>query len=164
MNDEQAFFGVMDAHPDDMTTRLVFADWLQERGEDERAAGYRALAAARIVPYYATGGKLWGVLSREYMEALKESSPSTYRDWRSRYPDRYVAGAWIAAVPAPDELGDTEHGVTAELPLFKWQLNEGMFTMFGENYAATNRPSTILDALAVHHAAYLASVSGEALV
>lgn len=49
MNDEDAFQAALDADPSDRTTRLVFADWLQERG-DERAEGYRALAALRLAP------------------------------------------------------------------------------------------------------------------
>lgn len=46
--DEAAFQALLDEHPDDHTTRLVFADWLEERG-DPRAAGYRALARCGFV-------------------------------------------------------------------------------------------------------------------
>lgn len=49
MNDEEAFQAALDARPNDHTTRLVFADWLQDRG-DERAEGYRMMAFARMVP------------------------------------------------------------------------------------------------------------------
>jgi uncharacterized protein (TIGR02996 family) len=42
MNEEEAFQKQLDEHPDDFQTRLVFADWLEERG-DPRAQGYRAL-------------------------------------------------------------------------------------------------------------------------
>lgn len=41
--DEAAFQSHLDSHPDDHTARLVFADWLEERG-DPRAEGYRWLA------------------------------------------------------------------------------------------------------------------------
>jgi uncharacterized protein (TIGR02996 family) len=41
---EDDFQQQLDANPDDWQTRLVFADWLQER-DDPRADGYRALAA-----------------------------------------------------------------------------------------------------------------------
>src|SRR5579862_8640416 len=40
---------MLDAHPDDYQTRLVFADWLEEHG-DPRAPGYRALGALGIAP------------------------------------------------------------------------------------------------------------------
>jgi uncharacterized protein (TIGR02996 family) len=49
MNDESAFQAWLDAHPDDFNCRLVFADWLQERG-DERAEGYRALGLLMLSP------------------------------------------------------------------------------------------------------------------
>lgn len=42
MTEEDAFQSALDSNPDDATTRLVFADWLDERG-DPRASGYRAL-------------------------------------------------------------------------------------------------------------------------
>lgn len=43
MTTEDDFNRALDAQPDDWHTRLVFADWLQDRG-DPRAAGYRAIA------------------------------------------------------------------------------------------------------------------------
>jgi uncharacterized protein (TIGR02996 family) len=46
---EDDFQKQLDAHPDDFQTRLVFADWLQERA-DERAEGYRALGVQRLYP------------------------------------------------------------------------------------------------------------------
>jgi uncharacterized protein (TIGR02996 family) len=53
MTDEDAFQSWLDAHPDDHTCRLVFADWLQER-IDVRAEGYRALGALRLIPLGVT--------------------------------------------------------------------------------------------------------------
>jgi uncharacterized protein (TIGR02996 family) len=47
---EDDFQSALDANPDDWQTRLVFADWLQERG-DPRAEGYRALGRNRFYPY-----------------------------------------------------------------------------------------------------------------
>jgi uncharacterized protein (TIGR02996 family) len=44
---EDDFQQQLDRHPNDLQTRLVFADWLQERG-DLRAEGYRALSAQRL--------------------------------------------------------------------------------------------------------------------
>jgi uncharacterized protein (TIGR02996 family) len=48
--EEDAFQSRLDEHPDDHTTRLVFADWLEERG-DPRAAGYRALGLLGRWPF-----------------------------------------------------------------------------------------------------------------
>jgi uncharacterized protein (TIGR02996 family) len=42
MTTEDDFQSALDATPEDWQTRLVFADWLEERG-DLRAEGYRAL-------------------------------------------------------------------------------------------------------------------------
>lgn len=47
--DEAAFHAAIDAAPDDATLRLVFADWLEERG-DPRAEGYRVLATRGLRP------------------------------------------------------------------------------------------------------------------
>ena len=49
MTTEDDFQAALDDDPDDWQTRLVFADWLQERG-DPRAEGYRALGVLRRVP------------------------------------------------------------------------------------------------------------------
>jgi uncharacterized protein (TIGR02996 family) len=58
---EGDFHRAIDAQPDDWQTRLVFADWLQERG-DPRAEGYRALVAlgkrAKSVQMATGTGKL----------------------------------------------------------------------------------------------------------
>jgi uncharacterized protein (TIGR02996 family) len=46
---EDDFQKALDANPADWQTRLVFADFLQERG-DPRAEGYRALGVLRLRP------------------------------------------------------------------------------------------------------------------
>lgn len=45
MTDEQAFLDRLRANPHDRPTRLIYADWLEERG-DERAAVLRLETAA----------------------------------------------------------------------------------------------------------------------
>ena len=49
MTTEDDFQKQLDEHPDDFQTKLVFADWLQER-DDPRADGYRALGVQRLYP------------------------------------------------------------------------------------------------------------------
>lgn len=49
MTTEDDFQKQLDANPKEWQTRLVFADWLQERG-DPRAEGYRALGVLRLLP------------------------------------------------------------------------------------------------------------------
>ena len=62
MNEEEAFQRALDEHPEDWQTRLVFADWLEERG-DPRAEGYRALARRRRYPM--RNGAAWWWASRQ---------------------------------------------------------------------------------------------------
>lgn len=50
MTDESAFQSAFDADPTNSALRLVFADWLEERG-DWRAAGYRWMGENRKWPY-----------------------------------------------------------------------------------------------------------------
>ena len=50
MTDESAFQAALDADPADFALRLVFAGWLEERG-DWRAAGYRWMGEHRKWPY-----------------------------------------------------------------------------------------------------------------
>ena len=49
MTDEDTFQAALDAEPDNSAMRLVFADWLEERG-DWRAAGYRWMAERGKAP------------------------------------------------------------------------------------------------------------------
>lgn len=53
---EDDFQRRLDECPDDHTCRLVFADWLEERG-DPRAEGYRALGVWKRRPFL--GGSAW---------------------------------------------------------------------------------------------------------
>jgi len=59
MTTEQDFNDALDLHPNDWQTRLVFADWLDER-DDPRAEGYRALAACRVYPATTASQSTWG--------------------------------------------------------------------------------------------------------
>lgn len=54
MTTEDDFQKLLDENPDDHHTRLVFADWLQDR-DDPRADGYRALAVGRHYPHHLGG-------------------------------------------------------------------------------------------------------------
>ena len=47
MNERDAFLAALEKDEDDTTTRLVFADWLDERGEHEEADRMRKWPAAK---------------------------------------------------------------------------------------------------------------------
>ncbi|MBX3158245.1 MAG: TIGR02996 domain-containing protein [Deltaproteobacteria bacterium] len=51
MTDEAALLATLAEHPGDDDTRLVYADWLEERGEVQRAAVLRGIAALARVPF-----------------------------------------------------------------------------------------------------------------
>lgn len=47
MSHREAFLRALEANEEDVTTRLVYADWLEERGETEEAERQRAWPAAK---------------------------------------------------------------------------------------------------------------------
>ena len=61
MTTEDDFHRALDANPDDWQTRLVFADWLDDRG-DPRAEGYRALGHLRLCPFVDATFYWWTTL------------------------------------------------------------------------------------------------------
>lgn len=60
MTTEDDFQSSLDRCPDDWQTRMILADFLEERG-DVRAEGYRALGANRIAPVRGDRGNGWWV-------------------------------------------------------------------------------------------------------
>jgi len=54
MSTREAFLRALEADEDDVTTRLVYADWLEERGQTEEAERQRAWPAAKewLVKFY----------------------------------------------------------------------------------------------------------------
>ncbi len=62
MNDRDAFIRAIIAQPDDDVLRLVYADWLDENGEKERAEFIRlqcSIALMLVPTGHAHGDKLW---------------------------------------------------------------------------------------------------------
>ena len=107
--EEAAFQAALDENPADHTTRLVFADWLQERG-DPRAEGYRALATLRKVPgIWAEFGYdgYWFWLYGENIETLPA-------DWWNRFREKY---SLVSALrPSRRECEDWAARAFSELP------------------------------------------------
>ena len=65
MTTEDDFQAALDANPEGWQTRLVFADWLQERG-DPRAEGYRALAVLGLCPFGRDGFWWWTTIESRH--------------------------------------------------------------------------------------------------
>ncbi len=100
MSDEDAFQAALDANPDDHVTRLVFADWLQDRG-DERAEGYRAMGVMRRVPVLdlRDGQVLW---FRKSTTMTKEWS----RSWWFTKSSIATEGVWPESCTLVDDWLD----------------------------------------------------------
>lgn len=106
MNDEDDFQRMLDANPDDHNTRLVFADWLQER-DDPRAEGYRWLGESGLRPIddrvsvaadwspLEMSGKHWGWRYEKYrpfpIACLPALLTNSTREWSYCYGTRREA-------------------------------------------------------------------------
>ena len=82
MTTEDDFQAALDAHPEDWQTRLVFADWLQERG-DPRADGYRALGVLRLCPFGLHDFWWWTTIDSKHCpkEGVKGNGCTLPDDW-----------------------------------------------------------------------------------
>ncbi len=94
MTTEDDFQRALDANPDDHHTRLVFADWLQERG-DERAEGYRELGHLRLYPCHFVERDMWyfGVASNPHA---------------ATFPRHALPTVWFGAVESTIQFGADE--------------------------------------------------------
>ena len=96
MTTEDHFHALLDADPADYLTRLVLADWLQERG-DARAEGYRVLGMLKRCPERC--GSDWG-----WTHSPAGPSWDTYR---SIYPSSLTSDWWYGCYKLSDRnLGD----------------------------------------------------------
>jgi uncharacterized protein (TIGR02996 family) len=93
---EEDFQRALDANPEDWQARLVFADWLDERG-DLRAEGYRALGRLRLRPYPMDNSRHWWTAEGDGPPTFNHLPPDwfekvagyQYRTGRWRWPERW---------------------------------------------------------------------------
>jgi uncharacterized protein (TIGR02996 family) len=99
---EDDFQSALDANPQDWHTRLVFADWLDERG-DPRGPGYRALGrrCRQALPCRLAGGPLRYILGTELIDP---------KPHRKRWGACLLERDWFALV-ALSTACDTRHDV-----------------------------------------------------
>lgn len=127
MTDEDCFQAALDANPDDHVTRLAFADWLEERG-DQRAEGYRALGLLRkhaAVPgsqaLGANGGCWFWVTSVDPATAL----PIDWqRAWRPLVPKSFVATNTRRRIEDAAALGFAKLSVERRAVILKTPVGE----------------------------------------
>jgi len=86
---EEDFQRRLDADPTDWPTRLVFADWLQER-RDERAEGYRAAGGGCwCAPAHSASHDWWVYFAQEQAEPDSYYRPAAIpQDWFALAWDR----------------------------------------------------------------------------
>ena len=113
---EDDFQAALDAQPGDWQTRLVFADWLDERG-DPRADGYRALAVRRWQAYRPGIADYWTVGT---YSAGKQDVSDLPDDWFTHVCPRKrrvraTKGMWIS-LPSRREAEDAAALAFANLP------------------------------------------------
>lgn len=98
MTTEDDFQNALTATPDDWQTRLVFADWLQDRG-DPRADGYRALGVLKLRPH-AVGTRNWWTAKGDGQPYYNHLPPDWFQllagykhrsQGRWRWPEAWVA-------------------------------------------------------------------------
>lgn len=112
--DEAAFHAALDTDPGDHTTRLVFADWLDER-DDPRAEGYRALGLRGFVTGLSpAGGRTRGWADASYGPPFRSSLPNVWF-WEVRTSAPYRTSAWVHW-PTRREAEDAAALAFARLP------------------------------------------------
>jgi uncharacterized protein (TIGR02996 family) len=81
--DEQSFLNAIYANPHDDTPRLVFADWLDERGADDDKARAALIRAQCQAEYLAPGSKERKRLEREAKALIKVNEKRWLKDIRA---------------------------------------------------------------------------------
>lgn len=98
MTTEDDFHTALDATPANWQTRLVLADWLQER-DDPRAEGYRALGVQRAFPVHLEMEGDAGRPSGNWFFILGTRANNSDRA-RARYATCFLSDDWFAELPA----------------------------------------------------------------
>ncbi len=92
MTTEEDFHNHLDAHPDDHTARMIFADYLQEH-DDPRAAGYRALGVQKRHPIHT----VWTSNNRGWSYTQGDSNKSVH-DYRGETRPNILHNDWSIAL------------------------------------------------------------------
>jgi uncharacterized protein (TIGR02996 family) len=112
VNHREGFLNALSENEDDVTTRLVFADWLDEQGEHEEADRHRKWPAA----------KAWLVRFCEQNNQPPDEEP----DKLFISYDKLIELAWTA-ISSPDEDGFWFHCCNNDTMCYALQDNCGVF-------------------------------------
>ena len=124
MTTEDDFQAMLDADPNDHATRLIFADWLDDRG-DPRGPGYRAMGRNGFRPVVPAFDRYWSLPG--WQTAARplvglNAKPVTFgtlpHDWLDAIPRRpdQEAGVQWRTRPTRREAEDAAALAFAELP------------------------------------------------
>lgn len=129
MTEREAFIAAIAASPDEDTPRLAFADWLQENGEDDRAAFVRLACEIAVLRrelgYPSEPGsdelrrpweqanklleRCWREWLAPFLGALgcEETGPPPERGWAGRLWERVTGGPRVTNFRLDNTLGDS---------------------------------------------------------
>lgn len=106
MSDRAAFISTILDNPADDTARLVFADWLEEHGEPERAEFIRCQIEAATAPGKSGPGKRAAALLKKHEKRWRDAVGMT--NWGGQYARGFLTNVRVA----------NRHFVTRVGPLF----------------------------------------------
>ncbi len=89
MDEERALLAAVCAHPDDDTPRLVYADWLQEHDQPERAEYIRLSVRLANLRY---GAPDFEAHERELLDQRRPLIERHYRTWERDFAVRFPPG------------------------------------------------------------------------
>lgn len=124
MTTEDDFHRLLDADPSDWQTRLIFADWLEERG-DPRAEGYRVMGRLRLQPQVGCNPSspnffgLWYWRSTDTGRSFKGVLRTC---WWNKIPKNEVDGRYHVAYRSRRESEDAAALAFAELDASRKQI------------------------------------------
>ena len=128
MNDHDPLLNMVLAQPDDIALRLVYADWLEEHGQEERAEFIRCqVELARIRPEKAGGLTVWSS-DEAAADDLRSENPHAERLRRRErdllgYPNGVCLHCdWHAPIPHGGFEWEFRRGFVevVSLPLAAW--------------------------------------------
>jgi uncharacterized protein (TIGR02996 family) len=135
MTEEEAFLSAITANPDDHTTALVYADWLDERS-DPRAE------ILRLRAQIATQQDGW-IEARDRLTELERDAPA---EWLARLdgPVWCLAGNVVASRPFGPGGAETRHGTRLFKPGAKVYL-----VLLRHSYAVLSPPMAYTETIHV---------------
>src|SRR5262245_60193011 len=134
--ERQAFLTAITANPQDDTPRLVFADWLEEHGESDRAVfirlGCQLAKMEEDDPQYPVLGRRLSALQRQHFEKWQQEAP----EWARKRVD-FWRGFIVRVVITATQWLKRADELLAAVPVTGVRLRR----VSGEYYEILTQPS-----------------------